>query len=284
MPNQCQICGAADLRFLFNKKNRDFLACRSCGLIRQANIPEPQELKEFYDNAYANGMYADFAAARQLKIATAKQRLKEVRKQVPISGRWLDAGCSTGVFLKLLVEQGIEAFGIDVSEEAIRQASNENLPVECGDIASYQPRELFDCITAFDVIEHVREPKTFIEVARSLLREGGSLVLTTPNVCSPARYLMGKRWFFFIPEEHLFLFSRKNLRQLVSECGFGEIRQGVTFKPMTFDYALVQFEEFNPLIASAMKYSQFLIPKLLRTWGVPLPIGEQRLVATRQHC
>lgn len=43
------------------------------------------------------------------------------------------------------------------------------------------PYELFDVVTAVDVIEHVQEDRKFVEKAWHLLKPGGALYLTTPN-------------------------------------------------------------------------------------------------------
>ncbi len=277
----CQICDSSAFKYLFSKKGRQYHRCTKCGLIFQHPVPSAEALHEFYEKSYKQGMYADFSAAKALKVATAKQRLKEISKHMPIQGKWLDIGCSTGTFVKLLEENGLDARGIDISDEAVRLAKKEGLPVECKDIFSVDQNQRFDCITAFDVIEHLRDPASFIQAANRLLKIGGTLVITTPNVRSPAGFLMGRWWFFFIPDEHLFLFSPSTIRRLVTNENLEVVNLGKTFKPMTYDYALLQFKEFNPWIGQLMTAASWVLPKWLRSRVLLLSIGEQRLIATR---
>lgn len=99
-------------------------------------------------------------------------------------GKVLDVGCGTGYGSRFLHDLGNEVSSIDVSEDAIGHArknyagpeyiksSAENIPF---------PDEIFDAITAFEVIEHVPDPyKALLEMHR-VLKSGGSLFISTPN-------------------------------------------------------------------------------------------------------
>ena len=55
------------------------------------------------------------------------------------------------------------------------------------------PTNLLDVIAACDVIEHTRNPKSFLERAHALLRPGGLIFLVTPSLDSWSRKLLGKR-------------------------------------------------------------------------------------------
>lgn len=99
-------------------------------------------------------------------------------------GRVLDIGCGTGYGSRFLYDVGNKVSSIDVSEKAIDYAgknyagpeyiksSAENIPFSDG---------IFDAITAFEVIEHVPDPhKALSEICR-VLKDGGSLFISTPN-------------------------------------------------------------------------------------------------------
>lgn len=277
----CPLCGVTAFRKCFTKKDRHFFRCLTCDMQMQSPLPTLQELADFYDHSFADGMYQDFAAADLLKRMTAKQRIKEISKTIPLQGKWLDVGCANGVFVDTIAEHGIEAHGVELSENAVSIGKSNGLNLYTGTVDDLPSKESFDCITAFDVLEHVLDPLDFIGSIYKRLNDGGHAVFTVPNCGGIVRRLMGKRWYFYIPEEHLHYFNRKNLAGLMEKHGFEVLGVGATYKPMTYDYALLQFAEFNPLIYKMMKIASYVVPSKLRTRPVPLPIGELRIVARK---
>jgi predicted SAM-dependent methyltransferase len=78
----------------------------------------------------------------------------------------------------------------------------------------------FDVVVALDVVEHLDQPRGALEICRSHLKPGGWLFLSTPDSGSLASRVMGRRWPYQDPEQHVNLFSRSNLSRLLEECGF----------------------------------------------------------------
>lgn len=62
-----------------------------------------------------------------------------------------------------------------------------------------------DVVVAVAIWEHVREPDVFVRNLLELLAPGGLLFLACPNYASVVRRIMGRRWPYFIPGEHLFM-------------------------------------------------------------------------------
>lgn len=133
----------------------------------------------------------------------------------------LNIGCSFGWFERFATNDGTRRVtGIDVDETTLSKAKRW-VPRAQFLLASafqlpFKPRS-FDVVAMFDVIEHLpagKEPKAF-EEARTMLRDGGVLCLSTPNrslfsnLLDPAWYLMGHRHY-----------SRRDLEQLLSQSGF----------------------------------------------------------------
>jgi len=278
---ECPLCGVTEFKKCFTKKSREFFQCLQCKMQLQSPLPTLPELTEFYDKSFADGMYQDFAAAETLKQMTAQQRVKEISTTIPLKGKWLDVGCANGVFVQTMTQQGVDAQGVELSEHAISIGKERGLNLHAGTVDDIPADESFDCITAFDILEHVLEPLDFIGGIHKRLNDGGHAVFTVPNAGGIVRRIMGKRWYFYIPEEHLHYFNRKNLVGLLKKQGFDVISVGATYKPMTYDYALVQFAEFNPLIYKGLKALSYLLPAKLRERPMPLPIGELRVIARK---
>ncbi len=98
--------------------------------------------------------------------------------------RILEVGCGSGLFLEEIVRQlpGSSVMGIELSEWAVQQARQKNLPVEKMDLQALIDRhETFDAVCSFQVLEHVSQPRALLESLVTLLSPGGKLVLGVPN-------------------------------------------------------------------------------------------------------
>jgi SAM-dependent methyltransferase len=71
--------------------------------------------------------------------------------------------------------------GIEVSEEQVEALRAEGFDIRLGDAENFDLGEAFDVIVAGELIEHLSNPGLFLDRARSHLRPGGILALTTPN-------------------------------------------------------------------------------------------------------
>ncbi len=280
-PSPCPACAGTRFRKLFTKKGRDFWKCESCGLEKQHPLPTLEELRDYYDRSYSEGMYKTFADAGEMKRMTARQRLEEL-KPWSRPGRWLDVGCANGVFVEHVRSLGIEGEGIELSEVAVADARSRGLPVFRATVEEFAPGHAYDTVTSFDVLEHVLDPLGYLGAVRKLMAPGGVAVLTMPDLSSLVRVAMGPRWYFYIPEEHLHYFDPRTVRAVLRRAGFEPIRVASTAKPLTYSYSLTQFAEYNPTIYRVLHAASRLMPKALLEAVVPLHIGELMAIGRRE--
>jgi 2-polyprenyl-3-methyl-5-hydroxy-6-metoxy-1,4-benzoquinol methylase len=99
----------------------------------------------------------------------------------------LEVGCGTGVGSDLLLREGAKHLVAgDISVEALAFL-NEHYSQTLLDPArfsacSFPFREKeFDVVVAFEVIEHIREYRNFLEETFRVLKDGGALLCSTPN-------------------------------------------------------------------------------------------------------
>lgn len=93
----------------------------------------------------------------------------------------VDIGCGDGFFLKKL-DWIPHKYGLDI----IDISKDDHFTYVQGDVEEGLPfkEEIFDCVFAGEIIEHLLDTEFFLEECYRVLKKGGILILTTPNLCS----------------------------------------------------------------------------------------------------
>jgi O-antigen chain-terminating methyltransferase len=146
-------------------------------------------------------------------VAAAAQRTS--------GGIVIDVGCGRGEWLALLQREGVAAFGIDDSPEAVAHCRVAGLDARQGDAVELlreQPAKSAGAITAFHVVEHMPYAAlaTLLVEARRVLRPYGILVIETPN-CE--NVVVGANTFWLDPT-HVRPYPLHLLQFLVTRAGF----------------------------------------------------------------
>src|SRR5205814_675067 len=136
-------------------------------------------------------------------------------------------------------------------------------------------------VTAFDIIEHVEDPVTFLEEIAGMLVPGGGVVLTTPDTGHALRYLMGKRWPMLQPMQHTTLMSRLGVRIALERAGFQEVVVTTARKTLTLEYLFEQVRDHNPTLHAAYAVTRRVLPGAVRSAPVRINIGELLAVAVK---
>jgi SAM-dependent methyltransferase len=182
-------------------------------------LPSAEELAAYY-RAYAYDCPRawEVAAAVQSSLAKLVTSLQLFRQ----TKRFLDVGCGAGHLLQAAREQGWDVMGTELSHVAVERLRDAGFSVTPG--SELQPdHEPCDVITMIEVIEHVRDPSALCQQVFQCLRNGGALYLTTPNIASLSFRLLKAKWRVIEVPEHLFYFSPRSIRALLTRLGFREI-------------------------------------------------------------
>lgn len=136
-------------------------------------------------------------------------------KHLPEGSQLLEIGCGNGFFLKRLKSQlGLNPLGIELNTEAANAAREQGLDVlemRLSDLAARQATP-FDAVCAFQVLEHVPAPLTFLQEALALLKPGGLLLLAVPNQDSFIKNISGH--LLNMPPHHMTQWTPETFRHL----------------------------------------------------------------------
>ena len=238
----CQICGGSRLRHLFNKGGYPYQICDDCGLVRIYPQLTDEELAGIYRQGYYEHWGGHEEVFHQMKSRTFGALLDRfIIPRIKGSGsRLLDIGAATGIMMEQARERGFDVYGVEAAEDgaaliAGKFGRDHVINDYFGEKDFWEPG-FFDVICMSDLFEHVRDPNTVIDKVYNLLRPEGYVILILPDTGSLSGRLLGRHWSQFIPE-HLFSYSRKNIRMLLSKHGFAVEHIGPGKKHLTIDYA-----------------------------------------------
>ena len=136
-------------------------------------------------------------------------------------GALLDIGCGTGNFLAAAREAGYRVTGIELDRNAARFAKEQLglervLPLTISEFAAQHPKEQFDVVTFFEVLEHQAAPVEFLQRVRACVRTGGLIALSVPN---RERWLTGPDVLDY-PPNHFLRWNSAALKRFLCAQGF----------------------------------------------------------------
>jgi 2-polyprenyl-3-methyl-5-hydroxy-6-metoxy-1,4-benzoquinol methylase len=100
----------------------------------------------------------------------------------------LDVGCGDGLFFDFITnnEKGnpeIDLYGLDPTPGSIEKCKKKGYKAFCMDVQEFKSTNkdtLFDVITCYHVLEHISNPKQFLQELKGLMKPGGEIYISTP--------------------------------------------------------------------------------------------------------
>lgn len=127
---------------------------------------------------------------------TQSELIGRVKKTVSLVGKnkkVLDVGCGYGFLTELILKNKNKVKAIETSDNAIKHIKKLGIEVYDLDVNSKWSEKIdekFDVVVCTEVIEHVFDTDNLISNINKVLKKGGHLVISTPNVASLGRRIM----------------------------------------------------------------------------------------------
>jgi 2-polyprenyl-3-methyl-5-hydroxy-6-metoxy-1,4-benzoquinol methylase len=198
-----------------------YVRCRQCGLLYLNPRPAPGAIGRYYprDSYYT---FQDPGTRLADVIRPVHRRLAAQLTRQLGPGQAFDVGCGDGSFLLGLRELGWQSAGIEYDSEAVARLQQRwQLPVVAGDfLTAALPETRYDLVSMLEVLEHFHQPLAALKRAWTLLKPGGTLFVTVPNVASLEYRVWRADWVSLEPPLHLYHFDTTTLSLALRQAGF----------------------------------------------------------------
>lgn len=198
----CRICGGASRKEftaqVLRKYSVKYFLCATCGAV---TTEDPYWLDEAYTDAVAT---ADTGLVSR-NVALSKCITSLLVCLFNRDARFLDISGGTGLFTRLMRDNGFDYYWFDPYCKNVHARGFE----KCSQVDDFR------VVTAFEVLEHLQDPITFISQALQSERTV-ALVFTTELFEAPPPRI--KDWDYYVPEtgQHICFYQRATLQYIAN--------------------------------------------------------------------
>ena len=255
-----------------------FYRCLECGLMFAE--PDVSNIERYYDSVWSdeNSSCKPYNEKREVskRLNTADHLIDSIPryrwviselKKLSKGSNILDIGCGEGSILWAAKKLGHTPNGCEVSRNAVKIAKTlvETDNIIAGTLETeIYPNNTFDCVISLEVLEHLRNPRYFIETIAAILKPTGTLLLSTPNYyrggAFAERMVHKPHSCTDYPPHHYSRWTAKTLKTALKR-SFGEIRIGSIEYQASSPFKRIASKVFHALTFKKMGQSLFAVAK-----------------------
>jgi SAM-dependent methyltransferase len=232
----CRICGASSERqrlradtVFGGREEHNFWHCRNCDAVYLYPVPSLEEEARFYREEFGKFMSSRSGSDRDWSNAEAHRRTN----QDQVERRWpfleahlhrgmdlLEIGCSSGFMMDAFREHGLNCVGIEPSGEFLSfLEKNKHVAYQSLEELRSKNSIKFDLIVHFFVLEHIRDPFSFLKKTYELLKPKGKIIAEIPCVNDPltSLYIIPSFEKFYWSIAHHYYYGPKSLSYILDK-------------------------------------------------------------------
>ena len=221
---ECYLCGSKKTikrkGHPRDKKLISILECSQCGLVFLDNFDHIDE--NFYQESK---MHNEEFQSNSIKEWLEETEIDDIRRIEQHKSKFknkkiLDFGCGAGGFLKRAKSLANKVKGIELDKK-VKKYWEGTIEIDFTLEETINSKDLFDIITLFHVLEHIKDPITLLKNISKSIDRKGEIIIEVPSSEDALLTLYDCEPFqkFSYWSNHLFLYNNDTLRDLIEKSG-----------------------------------------------------------------
>ncbi len=227
----CPYCCTINEAAIYRSIKWNMYKCKKCNLIYIIPFKEKEQEydEKYFLDEYKKHYGKTYEEDKKNIITFAKERLKIIKKSVK-EGDLLDFGSGLGFFAEYCENNGFKTTSIDISKYAVdymRKVLNLN-SINIAQEYLEKTDKLYNVITSFYVIEHIKDFERLIFLFSIHLKKNGLIALSTPNSMGISIKKNFNSYIKNHPDDHYRIFSPNFMKKILKKYGFTNIKIVIT--------------------------------------------------------
>jgi SAM-dependent methyltransferase len=197
--------------------------CIKCNCFFLSPSPTIQQICDAYNDSYYGLNENKFSDCTEKILDFFRfQRARTVMRHIKTPANVLDIGCGNGQFLQMLIKYNYKCYGIEMSPVSVNRSLRiPGINLKLGELCEDDFEEsFFDVVTMWHVFEHLHNPKKILTIIQKIIKRGGYVMVSLPNIDSFQSRLFKGKWLHLDPPRHLFYFGSSDLINIMKTFGF----------------------------------------------------------------
>ncbi len=224
----CPACMTKNNDVELTKHGFSYVECSKCKMLYVSPRPTAEILSEFYPNSKQYQFFNDYIFPASAEVRRKRIFVPRVKKVLEYcdkygieKGKLIEIGTGYGIFCEEIVKTGLfeDIVGVEASDSLAQTCAGNGYRLYNGLLEDLVIPEKFNVVVAFEVLEHIFNPQSFLEKIFGLMCNNSVLMLTFPAWGGFDTSIL-REHSSSIDHEHLNYFNEKSISLLLHSVGF----------------------------------------------------------------